>query len=61
MRVGGRDTGDATRRRGCRLKRRELLLLLGTLTAPRALWAQQKAMPVIGFLGHRIAGTVRTL
>jgi putative ABC transport system substrate-binding protein len=38
-------------RRDHRLHRRELLLLLGgVLTAPRALRAQQKAMPVVGFL-----------
>jgi putative tryptophan/tyrosine transport system substrate-binding protein len=34
------------------MKRRDLLLLLGgTMTAPRGLSAQQKAIPVIGFLG----------
>ena len=34
------------------MNRRELMLLLaGALTAARALRAQQKAMPVIGYLG----------
>ena len=34
------------------MRRRELLLVLGgTITAAGALRAQQKAMPVIGFLG----------
>ena len=35
------------------MKRRELLLLLGggAMAVARPLWAQQKAMPVIGLLG----------
>jgi putative ABC transport system substrate-binding protein len=36
------------------MRRRELLLLLGgAMTAPRALRAQQKAMPVVGWLSAR--------
>jgi ABC-type uncharacterized transport system substrate-binding protein len=39
------------RRPGHRIRRRELLFLLaGATTTPRALRAQQKAMPVVGFL-----------
>ncbi len=39
------------------MRRRELLLLLsGALTAPRALGAQQKAMPVLGFLSSTSPG-----
>jgi putative ABC transport system substrate-binding protein len=39
------------------MRRRELLLLLATgMTAARAVRAQQKAMPVIGFLGSTAAG-----
>jgi len=41
------------------VKRRELLLLLcGAVTAPRAPCAQQKAMPVIGFLNPTSAGSL---
>jgi hypothetical protein len=42
---------DRPRERSHRMNRRELMLLLGgTMTAPRSLRAQQKAMPVIGYL-----------
>jgi putative ABC transport system substrate-binding protein len=40
------------------MTRRELVLLLaGAMTAPRPLRAQQRAMPVIGFLGSGLPGT----
>jgi hypothetical protein len=39
------------------MRRRELLLLLGSaMTTARALRAQQKSMPVIGFLGSTSPG-----
>jgi putative ABC transport system substrate-binding protein len=45
------------RRQDNRMRRRELLFLLaGAATLPRALGAQQKAMPVIGFLGSTSSG-----
>jgi len=44
------------------VKRRELLVLMGgTLMAPRALRAQQKAMPVIGWLSSVSAGPLAHL
>jgi putative tryptophan/tyrosine transport system substrate-binding protein len=43
------------------VRRRELILLLdGMMTASRALHAQQKAMPVIGFLGSASPGPFET-
>jgi hypothetical protein len=45
------------RQRNHRMTRRELMLLLGSaMTVPRALRAQQKAMPVIGYLGSASPG-----
>ncbi len=44
------------------MRRRELLLLLGSvMAAPRALRAQQKALPVIGFLGSPTPGSATAL
>ena len=40
------------------MKRRELMLLVaGAVTAPHALRAQQKAMPVIGYLSSTLSST----
>jgi len=38
------------------MNRRELLLLFGAMTAARTLSAQQKAMPVIGYLNSASPG-----
>ena len=44
------------------LNRRELLLVLSAaMTAARALRAQQKALPVIGFLSSRTPGDAATV
>src|SRR5262249_13324801 len=46
-----------SRRRGHRvMNRRELLLLFGAMTAAHTLSAQQKAMPVIGYLNSASPG-----
>lgn len=48
---------QSLRRRSHRMSRRELMLLLaGAITAPRGLRAQQKAVPVIGFLSANSPG-----
>jgi putative tryptophan/tyrosine transport system substrate-binding protein len=48
---------SSERRRSGRVKRRELLLLLGSaMTMAPSLRAQQKAMPVIGYLGSGSPG-----
>jgi putative ABC transport system substrate-binding protein len=41
------------------MNRRELMLLGSAMTVPRSVGAQQKAMPVIGFLGIGSPGPVR--
>jgi putative tryptophan/tyrosine transport system substrate-binding protein len=57
MKMENRD-GVTKSHRHHRMTRRELLLLLGgAMTVPRALRAQQKAMPVIGYLGSATPGT----
>jgi putative ABC transport system substrate-binding protein len=44
------------------MRRRELMLLLGgAMTAARAVRAQQKAMPVIGYLGSESPGPMAPL
>src|SRR5712691_2733866 len=49
---------EKRQRRWCdRMRRRELMLFLGgAVTAARALRAQQKTMPVIGYLGNNSPG-----
>src|SRR6516165_8478351 len=47
------------RRHGARMKRRELLFVLATgMMGARAVRAQRKAMPVIGYLGGTSPGPV---
>jgi putative tryptophan/tyrosine transport system substrate-binding protein len=54
-----RKSARCYRRRGDRVRRRELMLLLGgTMTVAPGLRAQQKAMPVIGFLGGTSPGPI---
>jgi len=49
--------GKSLRRRSRKMKRRELILLLGSVVTARVLRARRKAMPVIGFhQGLREAG-----
>jgi hypothetical protein len=49
-------------RLGARMRRRELVLFLATgMMAARAVRAQQKAMPVIGFLGGTSRGALGPL
>jgi putative tryptophan/tyrosine transport system substrate-binding protein len=53
------DVAARPRRRGNRKRRRELLLLLGgTIMITRPLRAQQKVMPMIGFLGGEASGAL---
>ena len=55
-----RRSAQSVRRLNSRTSRRELMLLLGgAMTAARTLRAQQKAMPVIGFLEQPVARRAR--
>src|SRR4029077_17039296 len=57
VRTAGVSVNARARRKGYRMNRRELMLLLGgAMTAARGLRAQHKSMPVIGYLGGASPG-----
>ena len=60
--MANRNSAYLLRKQRHRIRRRELMLLLGgAMTAARLLQAQQKAMPVIGFLSSRTPGDAATV